>query len=187
LLKFAQTCDAIAATTKKLQKTTIVADYFKSCPADEAAISAVFLCGRPFPIWEETTLQSGGRALWQVIADLSGKDENALTASYRKHGDLGAVAQEVLPDRAGQDVSVIEVQSRFREIAAARGPAAKAEIVRELLSSISPLEAKYIVKIMTGDLRIGLKEEFGRRSHRQSVRCNPPGSSTCQHVAGRCW
>ncbi len=50
--------------------------------------------------------------------------------------------------------------SKFREIAAARGAAAKAALTRELLSRASPLEAKYIIKIMTGDLRIGLKESL---------------------------
>ena len=53
-----------------------------------------------------------------------------------------------------------EVAAKFREIAAARGPAAKAALTHELLAQASPLEAKYIVKIMTGDLRIGLKESL---------------------------
>jgi len=66
----------------------------------------------------------------------------------------------LLPARAGQGVSVLEVESAFRQIAAARGPAAKSGLVRDLLSHASPLEAKYIVKIMTGDLRIGLKESL---------------------------
>ena len=48
----------------------------------------------------------------------------------------------------------------FRRIAAARGPAAKTALVRDLLARATPLEAKYIVKIMTGDLRIGLKESL---------------------------
>ena len=52
------------------------------------------------------------------------------------------------------------IQLIFREIAAARGPAAKGILVRKLLSEVSPLEAKYLVKIMTGDLRIGLKESL---------------------------
>src|SRR5215813_10123189 len=55
--EFAKTCEAIGATTKKLQKTAIVAGYLKSSPVDEAAVSAVFLSGRPFPAWEEATLQ----------------------------------------------------------------------------------------------------------------------------------
>ena len=85
----AETCEAIAATTKKLQKTAIVADYLKSRTADEAAVSAVFLSGRAFPAWEETTLQVGGSLLWRAVAELSGKDEAALTASLSKTWRLG--------------------------------------------------------------------------------------------------
>ena len=158
--RLAETCEAITATTKKLQKTAIVAEYFKSRTADEAAVSAVFLSGRAFAAWEETTLQVGGSLLWRVVADLSGRDEAALTAVYRKHGDLGAVAGEVLRERSGQGVGVLEVGKVFREIAAARGPAAKTALVRDLLGRATPLEAKYMVKIMTGDLRIGLKESL---------------------------
>jgi ATP-dependent DNA ligase I len=160
MLKFAQTCEAIGATTKKLQKTAIVADYLKSCETDEAAISAVFLSGRAFPTWEETTLQVGGSLLSRVITDLSGKDDAAVTAAYRKLGDLGAVTAEVLADRSRQDLTILEVEQTFRQIAAARGPAAKSALVRELLARAAPLEAKYVVKIMTGDLRIGLKESL---------------------------
>src|SRR6202163_4871203 len=151
---------AIAATTKKLLKTGIVADYLKSRTTEEAAVSAVFLSGRGFPAWEETTLQVGGRTLWQIVAELTGKDESELTEAYRRHGDLGAVAGEVLPERAGQGLGVLEVAATFRQIAAARGPVAKAAIVRDLIARATPLEAKYIVKIMTGDLRIGLKESL---------------------------
>jgi len=158
--KLAETCDAIAATTKKLQKTTIVADYLRSRTMDEAAVSAVFLSGRAFPAWEEATLQVGGSLLWRVVGELSGKDEAALTAAYRKYGDLGSVAWEVLAPRSEQRLNVLEVADSFSKIAAARGPAAKAALVRDLLARATPLEAKYIVKIMTGDLRIGLKESL---------------------------
>jgi DNA ligase-1 len=158
--KLAETCEAIAATPKKLLKTAIVADYFKSTSVDETGVAAVFLSGRAFPAWEETTLQVGGSLLWRVVAEISGKDEAALTAAYRKHGDLGAVAGEVLAERPGQGLSVLEAAGAFREIAAARGPAAKTALVRDLLLRATPLEAKYLVKIMTGDLRIGLKESL---------------------------
>src|SRR5271166_6193111 len=99
--RLAETGEAIAATTKKLQKTAIVADYLKSRTAEEAAVSAVFLSGRAFPAWEETTLQVGGSLLWRVVAEVSGQDEAALTAVYRKLGDLGAVAGELLAEKSG--------------------------------------------------------------------------------------
>jgi DNA ligase-1 len=158
--KLAETCEAIAATTKKLQKTAIVADYFKSRTIDEAAVSAVFLSGKAFSAWEETTLQVGGSLLWRAVAELSRKDEAELTGAYRRHGDLGAVAGQVLPETSRQGLSVLEVADTFRQIASARGPAAKSALVRDLLARATPLEAKYIVKIMTGDLRIGLKESL---------------------------
>jgi DNA ligase 1 len=84
-----------------------------------------------------------------------------MTAAYREFGDLGRVAQALLPPLAGaSELSVLEVEDRFRQIAATRGLAAKSALVREMLSRTRPLEAKYIVKIMTGDLRIGLKESL---------------------------
>jgi len=158
--QFAEICEAIASTTKKLQKTALVAEYVKSRSIDEAAVAAVFLSGRPFPVWEETTLQIGGRWLWRIIAELAGKEESALSAAYRQHGDLGAVAAAVLPEKRSADLSLIDLERAFRQIAAARGPADKAGVVRDLLSRATPLEAKYIVKIMTGNLRIGLKESL---------------------------
>jgi DNA ligase-1 len=185
--KFAETCEAIAGTSKKLLKVGIVAEYLKSRPVEEASVSAVFLSGKAFPAWEETTLQAGGRLLWQVVAELSGRSDAELTAGYRRLGDLGAVAGEVLAGASGEreecepsfarpgqagapvpthdgvphdELSVVEAEAYFRRIAVARGPAAKAALVRELFSRATPLEAKYLVKIMTGDLRIGLKESL---------------------------
>src|SRR5581483_4731572 len=159
--KLAETCERIADTTKKLEKIAIVAEYLKSCSRGERPASAVFLSGRPFPMREETTLQVGGSLLWRVVEELSGKRGQDLTEAYRKFGDLGSVAAAVLPERVpGKDLSILEVQNRFRQIAAAHGPAAKTALVRELFSQATPLEAKYVVKVMTGDLRIGLKESL---------------------------
>jgi DNA ligase-1 len=150
----------VAATTKKLLKTTLVADYLKSRSVAEAAISAIFFSGRAFPVWEEATLQLGGRSLWRIVAELSGKNEEELMASYRRLGDLGAVAADVLPERMGQYPNILEVEDFFRQISSARGPTQKSALARELISRVTPLGAKYIVKIMTGDLRIGLKESL---------------------------
>src|ERR1700730_6838845 len=156
----ASACEAIAGTTKKLQKIGIVADYLKSRPPQEAEISAVFLSGRPFPVWEETTLQVGGSLLWRLVGELAEKDDATLTAAYRRLGDLGAVAGEVLPVKDGQGLGVFEVGAAFRHIAGTRGASAKSARLRDLLTRATPLEAKYMVKIMTGDLRIGLKESL---------------------------
>jgi DNA ligase-1 len=119
-----------------------------------------------------------------VVEELSEKNDKELTAAYRKHGDLGAAAADLLESRvisgaparqvraklgSGENhedstlndvLSAREVQATFRRIAAARGSAAKAILLRELLFQVTPLESKYIIKIITGDLRIGLKESL---------------------------
>ncbi len=156
------TCEKIAGTTRKLEKTAIVADYLKSRTLDDAATSAVFLSGRVFPAYEETTLQVGGALLWRVVLDVSGKRDADLSAAYRRHGDLGAAAFDVLQsaEPALATLHVAEVAETFRQVAAAHGPSAKAALLRTLLERATPLEAKYLIKIMTGDLRIGLRESL---------------------------
>src|SRR6202049_4734570 len=105
----ASACEAIAGTPKKLQKIAIVSDYLKSRTPQEAESSAVLLSGRPFPVWEETTLQVGGSLLWRLVGELAEKDDTTLTAAYRRLGDLGAVAGEVLPKKTCPGLSVLEL------------------------------------------------------------------------------
>jgi len=159
--RLAELAEQIAATPKKLQKTALVADYLKSSARDDAAISAIFLSGRPFPVWDETTLNVGGSLLWHLVEEISDKPASELEAAYRKYGDLGAVAADVFPERqADGELTVGEVENYFRRIAQARGASAKAALIRDLISHATALEAKYLIKIVTGELRIGLKESL---------------------------
>ncbi len=180
MLRFVQTADSIAATSGKLMKIKLVAEYLQSLPLEQAAIAAVFFAGGPFPAYEQATLQIGGAMLWRVIAELSGKSEQRLSALYRRHGDAGSVAADALPQQTSSDLSLADpssadpssadpsladlsltdVESAFREIAAARGPDAKTQLLRSLLHRARPVEAKYIVKIITGEMRIGVKESL---------------------------
>ena len=99
MLSFASTAGRIASTTRKLEKTALVAEYLKSLAIEDAARVALFLSGRAFPAHEETTLGAGGSLLWQAVAAHSGMTEAELHTLYRSHGDLGAVAEAASPDR----------------------------------------------------------------------------------------
>ncbi|HEV2495221.1 MAG TPA: ATP-dependent DNA ligase [Terriglobia bacterium] len=80
---------------------------------------------------------------------------------YRKHGDLGAMTEEILAGQeTGAPLSLATVRAAFDRLAASRGVAEKLPVLEELLGRAPPAEAKYIVKIITGDLRIGLKESL---------------------------
>ena len=159
---FALTAEAVAATTKKTEKVRLVAEYLRSRPVEEAAQAAVFLSGRAFPAWEERTLQVGGTLLWRTVGEISGKGEVALTAAYRRYGDLGAAAQEVLEKAAPakSSLSVTELAKAFDELARTSNTATKLRLLQDLLRHATALEAKYVIKIISGDLRIGLRESL---------------------------
>jgi len=159
---FALTADAVAGTTKKLEKVRLVAEYFRSRPVEEAAHAAVLFSGRAFPAREERTLQVGGTLLWRTVGEISGKGEVAMTAAYRRHGDLGAAAQEVLEKTAPakSSLSVTELAAAFDELARTSNTAARLRLLQDLLRRATALEAKYVIKIISGDLRIGLRESL---------------------------
>ena len=156
----ATTFEAVASTSKKLEKVALVADYLRSCADSDAALSAIYLSGRTFAAREERTLQVGGATLWKVIADLSGASEAKLTAAYKRHGDLGNATFEILSETTPRmsTLTLAEVAFVFQEIAAASGAGSKSKLALALLARATALEAKYLVKIITGELRIGLKE-----------------------------
>src|SRR5574341_832762 len=78
--RFAETCDAIAATPKKTEKVRLAADYLRSLPLEDAAHAAIFLTGRALPRWEERVLAVGGRTLWEVIGRAAGLGDEALAS-----------------------------------------------------------------------------------------------------------
>lgn len=159
---FAGTCEAIAATTRKTEKTKIVADYLRSLASETAPRAAQFLAGQVFPVWEERTLQLGGAQLWRAMAAITGKSEHELSAAYRRHGDLGSAAADVLEGIAPKlsELSIADLESVFDKIASSRDTVTRMAEVQEVLLRLSPLGAKYLVKLITGDMRIGLKESL---------------------------
>lgn len=160
--RLAELCERIAATTKKTEKVAFLAEYFRSRELPDAAISAVFLSGRAFPAFDERTLQIGGSLLWKLVAELTGARDAALTAAYRRRGDLGAAAYDVLLAKApaSPTITLQEVRAAFDQIAETRTATAKAAVLKSLLERATALEAKYILKISAGELRIGLKESL---------------------------
>ena len=159
MLSFALNADRIADTSKKLEKTAIVAEYLRSLEPEDAARAALFLSGRPFPAYEEATLGVGGSLLWRAVSEISGKSDSQLRDLYRAHGDLGAVAGAALPERSSE-LTLSNLEEEFHTLSSTRGPVSKLAIILKLLGQASPSEAKYIIKIITGDLRIGLKESL---------------------------
>lgn len=159
--EFVQLADAIGATSKKLEKVRLMSEYLKSVPLPEAALASRFLSAHVFPAHDERTLGVGGSNLSRVIAEAAGEAGLSLGTAYRKHGDLGDMAAELLSGtNCNADLSLAELERLFTDLAAARGQSEKAELLANAFRLASAADIKYIVKIITGDLRIGSKESL---------------------------
>lgn len=159
---FAAACEAVARTSKKNEKTRIVAEYLKSVDPALAPRAAQFFAGQVFPVWEERTLQVGGAQLARAITEASGKNDAALATAYRRHGDLGSATGDLMEGVApdASRLTTADLEARFDQIASARDTSERIGQIRETLGQLSPLAAKYFIKLMTGDMRIGLKESL---------------------------
>jgi DNA ligase-1 len=160
---FAQACEQVAATRKRTEKIRLLAQMLRAYSVEDAAVAAVFLGGRPFPSSDDTTLDVGGALLWRAVLDVARASEADLTAAYRRHGDLGAATFDLFVTAKHAppcEHTPSEILERFRALAAAREKAQKLQALRALLAGAGPLEAKYLVKIITSELRIGSKESL---------------------------
>ena len=159
MLDFARTGAAVGGTSATLEKTRVLAAYFRSLDNDDdLRRAAVFMAGRPFGQSKRRTLGLGWAALSKVVGAISGRDDGELQGLFRKHSDLGDWAGEALEGRTENgDVPLEEVEKTLEGIRTARG-AAKAAPLEELLRRLHPEAARFVVKVVSGEMRIGLSE-----------------------------
>jgi DNA ligase-1 len=158
LSQFARTANAIAATTKKSEKERILAEYLRSL--DDAALerAAVFFSGSPFPRREERVTGVGGAAIGDAVSEATGRTHEEVWEPWPKYADPGDTIAESFSDDPSRDITLTEVAEFFERLAATQGAGAKKDVLVELLRKVDAQGARYIVKILTRELRIGLVE-----------------------------
>jgi DNA ligase 1 len=162
LLQFAELCDTLAASPKKLEKRALISDWLKTLSIEDAGRASLYLAGQAFAETDPRVLNLGGAILSKALAQLSGASEAAMHAAYRRHGDLGAAAEDLLVSRTAKtpSLTLAEVEEGFAQVAAAKGPAAKLVLALELIDRATPVEAKYLIKLALGDMRTGVKQSL---------------------------
>ncbi|MBO0746306.1 MAG: DNA ligase, partial [Candidatus Dormibacteraeota bacterium] len=159
MLDFARTAAAIAGTSSTLEKRRLLAAYLRPLPEAELRRAAVFLTGQPYGRAERRTLNLGWATVSRVVQALSGRSPEELSGLYRRHGDLGDWAAAALAERPGEgDLALTEITTELDAIGSAGTTAARDRLLTTLLSRLSAQEVRYLVKVLTGELRIGLQE-----------------------------
>lgn len=161
---FCETCEAIRSTRSKLHKVKILADYLKALDPQNLPFVCRVLSGYIFAPWSGKEVNIGYSSLVELIVDICGATDEEFRSSYVKYGDLGMVAEALFNKRRlipliREELTLNSIQSTLDRMSLMKGDGSFLErknLLKGLFLNCTPLEAKYLVKILTNELRIGL-------------------------------
>lgn len=162
--EFARVANEAGGTTKRLEKASILAAYFDSLNDADLALAARYLTGSVFPLRDQRTTNVGGSLLLNVLADLTHYEPATIRQALVTHGDFGDAVYDLLisnpPATTGEDepVALRDIEVLFDRISVTASAKDKRKLLEEILRRTEPLEARFIIKLLSGELRIGLQE-----------------------------
>src|SRR5256885_9270798 len=161
LEQFARTAEAVAATTKKLEKAALLGEYFAHLSDDDLARAARYFAGHQFAQSDARTTNVGGSILAEAMVAATNVAPESLGPRYARWGDGGDVAFESFCEAKPKNqpsLTLADTEKLLASLSSTRGKNAKTNLLTKVLSRATALEAKYLVKLLSGDLRIGLRE-----------------------------
>lgn len=156
--------NTLASTTKRLEKTFCLSEFIKQTDEEDLFQVILLLQGLVYPSWDERKLGVADRLVIKAINISSGLTQEQIEQEWKKTGDLGLVAENLIGRKKqvtlfSKDLTIKDVFTNLRKLADKEGQGSvdvKVKLIAELLSSAKPLEARYIVRTVLNDLRIGL-------------------------------
>jgi DNA ligase-1 len=161
LQAFAECADAVAATTKKLEKAALLGAYFETLSDPDLTRAARYFAGHQFASTDARTTNVGGSIISAALSEATGFSPEDLYPRYVRLGDPGDLAAEIIKEVKHSfqpTVTLAETESLITRLSETRGIKNKTALLAVVLHRATPLEGKYLVKLLAGDLRIGLRE-----------------------------
>jgi DNA ligase-1 len=165
----AELCEKLEGTKKRLLMIDLVADLLKNLETNETEPAVSMILGRPFPKWSQQTLDVSWATLSEIIRHITGVESNVFMKAFAETGDIGSATKTVFKESKikkqatlfERTLTILEVRHSLEAIAETTGYGSrekKERLIEALLSQTSPLEAKYLVKILIGEMRTGFYE-----------------------------
>lgn len=151
----AEALDAVAKDRGKLAKIARLSETLAAVEGDELPVAARLLSGNPFAEWEQAVTSVGWATVARAASQVTGWDLETIGACATAIGDLGEAVGLLLTDEPEEPMSVVEVDARLRDLSRERQAAGKQAAVAAMLRRSSPVEGKYLLKTLSGGLRIG--------------------------------
>jgi len=163
--KLAEVCDELASTPKRLEKTDILSKFLETLSEEDKEVTYLLL-GSIFPEYSEKKIGISNQIAIQAISKSTGTEKEKVVKEWKKIGDLGKVAEELTKHKRQSTLhshvlttaKVLENLQKLAELEGKGTVSKKLSLITELLTSASPIEAKYLIRTLIGDLRIGVQE-----------------------------
>lgn len=163
--KLAEVYEELSSTTKRLEKTEILSKFLKTLSESDKEVMYLLL-GSVFPEYSEKRIGISNQIATQALSKSTGTEKSEVVKSWKKIGDLGKVAEELTKHKRQSTLhkhilttkKVLENLQKLPELIGKGTVSKKLSLITELLTSASPLEAKYLIRTLIGDLRIGVQE-----------------------------
>lgn len=165
----AELCEKLEGMRKRTLMISLASEFLKSLEPEEIEPAVSMILGRALPKYSEQTLEVSWATLSEIIRRITGVEWRVFAEAFSKTGDLGAATKVVFENSVVKKqlqlfervLTINDVRKSFEAIAEAVGPGSrekKERLLEALLSSASPFEAKYLVKIIIGEMRTGFHE-----------------------------
>ena len=169
LLKYAVIADSYAkieATTKRLEMTDLLVDLLKKTPKQVIDKVAYLTQGRIYPDFVGVEIGVAEKLAIKALARASGARESEIEEDIKSTGDIGETAQRFIAKKKQvsffqEPLTVERVYEVFERMANASGSGAvdlKLSLLAGLLAGAGPNEAKYVMRTVTGNLRLGIAD-----------------------------
>lgn len=169
--KLAELYEELSSNPSRLKKIEILGKFLKDLKDEDKEVLYLIL-GDIYPEYDERKIGISSQLAIKAIAKSIGTENANVVHEWKKIGDLGLVVEELKKRKKqvtlGSHILTTEkVLGNMRKLPALEGKGTvekKLSLIVELLGSANPIEAKYLVRTLIGDLRIGLKESTIRES-----------------------
>ena len=171
-LKLSQLYEEISSTTKRLEKIDLVSKFLENLPEKDKDVLHLLL-GNIYADYDETKTGISEQLVIKSISKTTGENKEKIVKEWKKTGDLGEVAQNLTKNKKQstlfgfKTLTIEKILESLRKLHTFEGEGTvdkKISIITELLTSANPIEAKYIVRTLIGDLRIGIQESTIREA-----------------------
>ncbi|MBI4163552.1 MAG: ATP-dependent DNA ligase [Candidatus Aenigmarchaeota archaeon] len=179
--KLVSVYELLEKTAARLQKIDQIAELLKDAETEILPKVSLLIQGRVFPSWDERVIGVAKKLVVKVIEQTTGFSEQDIVTKYNKIGDLGLVVEELVSKKRQRtflqkQLTVDHVFDNLQKVASIEGEGSverKVSLISELLTNAKPNEAKYIVRTVLEELRVGVAEGVLRDSIGKAFAVSP--------------